>query len=207
LVRGTAGVKITKAIMIVLFLAGNSCAYYAGLRFGLLATGNSLLLALYSLYWKRRPWIGNIAVAVLGATCFIYGGLFQERWYLSLIPAGFAFLVHWAREIIKDLEDLPGDSQSGAATLPVVRGTVFSLYITRIILVCLALALPLPFLFKFYHFYYLAVSLPTVAVPVLGLIAVLRRPLDRQGYGRVSLVLKGIMITGILALISGRWLE
>jgi geranylgeranylglycerol-phosphate geranylgeranyltransferase len=203
LIQGSARVGQAVWLMSVLFGVGLLAAFLAGWRFFLFALANSCLLVVYSRYLKRRPWWGNLAVAALSSSCFIFGGMFYHRWTVSLIPAAFAFLVHWAREIIKDLEDREGDARAGAATLPLVKGQIFSQRLVQAILGYLLLALPLPLIWKIYNFYYLELSVLTVTIPALWIIVLLRRPRSRPVYGQISRMLKIIMLTGILSVILG----
>ena len=41
---------------------------------------------------------------------------------LGFVFGGFAFLLNWAREIVKDMEDTAGDKKLGARTIPLVFG-------------------------------------------------------------------------------------
>ena len=43
-------------------------------------------------------------------------------WYWAGGFGLFAFLLNWVREMVKDLEDMEGDDQMGARTLPIVAG-------------------------------------------------------------------------------------
>ena len=100
-----------------------------------------MLLYLYSRHWKRRPLTGNLAVAFLSALLLLIPWLFEvyirmdhpESWtafirysgFMNTVTGGFtgfAFLTTWIREMIKDMEDLPGDKAEGCRTLPITAG-------------------------------------------------------------------------------------
>jgi 4-hydroxybenzoate polyprenyltransferase len=96
----------------------------------------------YSVYFKRKAFVGNFIVSVLTAlvptTCGIYfhfTGLNQpyvsnnfwldylhEDYRLIFGMAIFAFLLNLAREIVKDIQDVKGDLELHATTLPIVFG-------------------------------------------------------------------------------------
>ena len=105
------------------------------------------ILWFYSVYFKRKPLIGNILVALLTAfvplTCGIYFHLvgldtmpqvethdlgnywlkvLYGNYYFLIGMALFAFLLNFAREIVKDIQDIRGDKESNAKTLPMVIG-------------------------------------------------------------------------------------
>ena len=90
------------------------------------------LLVAYNLYLKKVPLVGNVAVALLAGMTFITGGLaydpvFTFRLPGPLIPATFAFFFHLVREIVKDVQDIDGDSRLGVKSLPMVVGVSRSL--------------------------------------------------------------------------------
>ena len=105
---------------------------YVGL-FPLASTG----LFIYSRWLKRMPIWGNLLIAlycsgVAGIIWFAEREAFSElaiaeRSYMKIggilvTYLGFAFLTTLFREIIKDMEDVEGDTQGGFRTAPVVWG-------------------------------------------------------------------------------------
>lgn len=74
---------------------------------------------LYNAYLKRLSILGNLTVAGLTATSFLYGSLstgvaVPEKVVLFFI---IAFLANVGREISKGIRDLEGDSKAGICTL------------------------------------------------------------------------------------------
>jgi 4-hydroxybenzoate polyprenyltransferase len=83
----------------------------------------AFLLWLYSNRLKRSPFIGNLTVAVLtGFSIYLVAYFYQKSELLVLTYAIFAFFLNLIREIIKDIEDRPGDRKHGCRTLPIVIG-------------------------------------------------------------------------------------
>lgn len=94
------------------------------------------LLWSYSHSFKKSPLFGNVIVGMFCA--FVPGVLLVAEWpsisqikptslstqglILFLIYILFAFLTNIIREIIKDMQDLPGDLDQGCRTLPIVWG-------------------------------------------------------------------------------------
>ncbi|MFA7272897.1 MAG: geranylgeranylglycerol-phosphate geranylgeranyltransferase [Crocinitomicaceae bacterium] len=101
----------------------------------------------YSLYLKKQPLIGNFVIAGLTALVPILCGVhfyIQQSlvwtqstsqtafsyWFQALIADGnfimllafFAFVNNFAREIIKDMQDVEGDGKIAAKTLPILYG-------------------------------------------------------------------------------------
>lgn len=87
-----------------------------------LALINSIVLFLYAKYFKLSFLMGNFLVAYAAASTFVYGGIAANNIGNSLIIAIFAFLYTFLREIVKDAEDIEGDTKFGARTLAIKVG-------------------------------------------------------------------------------------
>jgi geranylgeranylglycerol-phosphate geranylgeranyltransferase len=85
---------------------------------------NSITLIAYAVRLKRTPFLGNVAVAYLTASVFLFGGAFAgiEGLVRNLSLAAITFLATVARELLKDAEDVDGDAAGGARTLPMIAG-------------------------------------------------------------------------------------
>jgi len=114
----------------------------------------------YSLYFKRKPLIGNIIVAGLTALVPILCGVHfyvqhqlpplekhtfisnLNYWIFNLGSKGhfiwilgfFAFSTNLSREIIKDIQDKSGDLLLKARTIPIIYGTKKSKWLASIFL-------------------------------------------------------------------------
>ncbi|RJP80199.1 MAG: geranylgeranylglycerol-phosphate geranylgeranyltransferase [Candidatus Zixiibacteriota bacterium] len=167
-----------------------------------LAAGITLIL--YSRYWKGVPLAGNLAVAFVAGLAFVFGGLAVGEPGNALWAAALAFGFHLGREIIKDMEDVPGDSAAGVGTLPVRYGLPAARGAVLLVFTLLAVLLPLPYYLGNYRSAYLAVALAGV-LPVLILAAALAwrwsRPEDLH---RLGVLLKWDMLAGLGALYLGR---
>jgi 4-hydroxybenzoate polyprenyltransferase len=94
------------------------------------------ILYMYATSFKQIPVLGNVVVALLLSTSIIIIGLFdilpaidadnrfrmKEAFSILMDYAIFAFIINLIREIVKDLEDMDGDYQSGINTLPITIG-------------------------------------------------------------------------------------
>lgn len=88
------------------------------------AAFNSVLLFLYAYYLKATPLAGNVCVAFLTGSTFLFGGAAAGVAGLlaNQVPFWLSFLVSMSREIAKDIEDMAGDRAGGARTLPILAG-------------------------------------------------------------------------------------
>jgi len=95
-----------------------------------------LLLFLYSKYLNRIPLLGNITVAFLTGLVFIFGGVVVRNPSVAIIPAVFAFLINFIREIVKDMQDVEGDKKSSVNTFPIQFGFNKSKFIILFLYCC-----------------------------------------------------------------------
>jgi geranylgeranylglycerol-phosphate geranylgeranyltransferase len=93
-----------------------------------IATANSVLLYFYARNLKTTLLMGNICVAYLTGSTFLFGGSVYgfAGMALTYIPFWLSSLATMSREIMKDIEDMKGDSKAGARTLPILAGEKLS---------------------------------------------------------------------------------
>src|SRR3989442_1457891 len=90
----------------------------------LVGLGALAVMIVYSPVLKRRavPGGGNVAVALVAGLPLFYGALAVGRPAAGLVPWTLAGWIHLVREIVKDLDDAPGDRALGRRTLPIALG-------------------------------------------------------------------------------------
>ncbi len=152
-------------------------------------------LILYNTYLKRVPLIGNLTVSVLGGLAFLYGGAAVQVISAPWLIAGFAFLFHLGRELLKDLEDSAGDSQLSGGTVPLSWGENIARILITSIFAILIIATPLPALLGMYSSIYLSLIL----LLNLLLIFVLIRLWQKGALGYLNNLLKAGMLLGLAA--------
>ena len=85
---------------------------------------NSGILVAYAAKFKKMALLGNIAVAYLSGSIFLFGGAFSG-WdgFIIMIPiATITFFAMISRELFKAAEDIEGDKAGGADSLPLRIG-------------------------------------------------------------------------------------
>jgi geranylgeranylglycerol-phosphate geranylgeranyltransferase len=168
-----------------------------------MAAGAVLLLVCYNALLKRLPLVGNVAVALLLGLALLYGGWAVGAPAASLVGAAFAFLTTLAREVVKDLEDAPGDALLGARTLPVRYGPEAAVGVVLLTLALTVAATPLPFALLDYSGLYLLLVLLADAF-LLRTGWILLKPGAGRGAGDASHTLKVAMAAGLSALALAR---
>lgn len=117
------GAQATAAILLALglweaFVAGG-CATL------LFAAANAVGLVAYEATFKRMGLPGNVTIGLLVASTFAFGavaaGIAPADWGVLWLLIAMAFLANAAREILKDVEDMPADSGE-RDTLPLRAG-------------------------------------------------------------------------------------
>lgn len=182
---------------IALALAALTCAGMVSQLHFLATIIPLFLLIIYALFLKGTPLAGNIMVSILVAYALLFGGLNSPQSAHLIIPALLAFLLNLAREIIKDLQDKPGDSAAGIATtaslsLSVIKAIIFS--ITFLYLAILFIP------FGLHHFgrsYALICAFIIVPLQIAWLWLFFRK---EQKLSLISLLIKIEMAVGLLAM-------
>ncbi len=174
-------------------------------------------LYMYATSLKQNLLIGNIIVALLLSFSVVIIGIFdlypitQESNQLQMATlfsilldyALFAFMINFIREIVKDIEDMDGDYNSGMSTLPILLGKertakiVFGLTFIPIALLI----------------YYMNENLMEVQLVIVYLLLFVLAPLlyflikiwnakTKKDFKHLSLVLKLVLLFGILSVVA-----
>jgi geranylgeranylglycerol-phosphate geranylgeranyltransferase len=189
---------------ILLFLLGVSLSFWIRPLSILVAVSACGLLVLYSSVLKKRFLWGNLTVSLVSASAFFYGGIATDDFALSLIPSAFALLFHLGREILKDLEDLKGDSASGASTLAITLGVDFSLGISASVFLTLIVLTILPYALDLFSLLYLALVL-AVDLVLVYVVWSMRQDRSSANLHRLSNILKADMLLGLAAIYFGKF--
>jgi 4-hydroxybenzoate polyprenyltransferase len=158
------------------------------------------LLWLYSNNLKRQPLIGNLVVSILtGLSIFLLSFLYEQYLPLVMTYSLFAFFMTLIREIVKDMEDMKGDTTFGCKTLPIVWGirkTKSFLYGTILVFSFLVLWLDYQQL-KISWIYFI----PLLFVPMSILFYRLLKADTKKEFYQLSQLCKIIMLLGICSMI------
>jgi geranylgeranylglycerol-phosphate geranylgeranyltransferase len=188
-----------------LFLLGILLGALVNLPAFIIAFFSAVLLYLYSARLKRTLLWGNLSASLVTALAFIYGGVAVNRFYESLIPAGFSFLFHLGREIIKDTQDVAGDAANNAVTLPIHAGEKIALKTATGIFVLLVFLTLLPYFFKIYGVYYLLTVVVGVDLVIVGVLISVWRDSSPKNLRKMSNLLKADMLVGLVAIFLGTY--
>jgi len=169
----------------------------------IIASLASMLTYVYSARLKNTSFWGNFLVALLTSLAFIYGGVAVGRVKESLIPALFSFFFHFGREILKDIQDMEGDSKSGLNTFPLKYGIEPSLKLAGFSFGLLIILTFLPFLYEIYNLIYFIVVLLGVDLLLVYTMISARRDSGSANLKRLNTLLKFDMLVGLFSMYLG----
>ena len=190
---------------IVLFFIGIIIGWLINWQAFAISLFSSFLLFLYSSRLKRTVLWGNLTVSLVTALAFIYGGVAVNRLSFAVIPAVFSFFYHLGREIIKDAEDIEGDSARQIITLPIRYGKTAALKLATLIYAILIVLTLVPYGLEIFGIYYLIIVLAIVNLVVIYVLISLWRDSSSKNLSRLSIILKLNMFVGLMAIYCGQF--
>ncbi len=184
----------------ILSLSGLIIGFYLDFYIGIINFLAISLLWFYSERFKRKAFIGNFLVAALTAISLLILGIYYRiNIEFILIYSIFAFFISLIREIIKDIEDIRGDSKYNCQTLPIiwgVRKTKILIYILigvfYLLLLSIAFGIQNP---------YLLLLFGASAIPFVWLSYKIYLADKKRDFTLLSRVCKIIMMIGISSMV------
>ena len=165
---------------------------------------SSVLLYLYSARLKKIPLLGNITVAYLTGLAFIFGGISVNNVRGAFIPAIFAFFINFIRELIKDMEDIEGDTKVGLLTFSMRFGMKASiLFITFLTITLIAFTF-YPFIKNIYSIEFFVLAMLIVNPILVYFLKLLYEKDVTKNLNKLSNMLKLDMLIGLLAIYLGK---
>jgi geranylgeranylglycerol-phosphate geranylgeranyltransferase len=196
----TAGLflAISLALMFFLSLAGGFVVILA-----------LVLLTLYNIKLKHVGYVGNMIVSLLGGAVLIFGGLahgVEEALSLPgpVVAAVFAFLIHFGREIIKDIGDREGDAVAGSQTAA-ASGSMWVpmaiAYTSFALMIFLSVTV---YITGWFDRAYLVLAVFGVDLPLVIICIWLAVMPSRRRFVLTASLIKFLMLPGIVALVAGK---
>ena len=203
-----------------LSVAGIAIGFYLDLTTHVTLLGLSnlicaFLLFIYSVSLKKQLLSGNILISLLTAWTVLVVTWCEARFLFSatvsisriiritVLYAGFAFVISIIREAIKDMEDIEGDFRFGCKTMPIVWGVNASKIYTAVWITILAIALLLLqiYVLQFRWWFTALYCLLFVFIPLIDVFRKLFKARTAADFHKLSSTVKFIMFTGILSMI------
>lgn len=182
---------------------GAIAAYYTNLNYFLLFILSAVILVFYALFFSKYKIIGNILISFLVALSplIVYIMLFDywttdynfERLVIIYGYVIMAFILNWIREIIKDMEDIPGDQKFERKSLPIVFGIGVSKLFVALLFIMFVVFFTGATAY-FFHFIF------TIILQIIAFIFAyyLINAEEKSDFTRLSTFIKIIMFVGLL---------
>ncbi len=174
-----------------------------------IVAGALVLVTWYNLALKHTAFFGNVAVSLLAAFTFILGG--AEGGYNSIaampgaaVGAALAFLMHLAREIVKDIEDQAGDTMVGGGTAVLKFGSGTAIAAVWLVFLALTAGSVGVYVAGWFNGAYLILVLGLVVLPLGVMLSWMSLSPNRHRCRLVSIILKLQMLIGAVALVIGK---
>ena len=178
-----------------------------------------LLLWLYSTNFKKQLLIGNVIISMLTSWVILF--LFFSKtplsvdniisadhkeirlFRLTMLYAGFAFIISLIREVLKDMEDRIGDARYGCKTMPIVWGLPASKVFVAVWIIVLAGTLVILQLYVLAYEWWLSIvyCLLAIVAPLMIVLSKLAAAQSQKDFHLLSRYVKAIMFTGILSML------
>ena len=168
---------------------------------GIIGSINVFILIWYAKTLKRTVLLGNLSIAYLTGSTFLFGAsFFGTDGIIIMLPlALLSFLATAAREIVKDIEDIKGDAQDGAMTFPIKYGEKPAAYLAAAFGFLAVLLSPLP--------YFMGIMTKTYfIVLIFGIFSFLYAIyilLNKKNYAESSKFFKIAMFAALAAFVAG----
>ena len=207
LASGRVGKRSAWILWGAVSVLGVALGFWASAIHGVIALLSVVLLWAYSAFVKQTVLLGNLTVAVVVTLGVVYGGLAlgpptEALWAGCVL----AFWILFAREIAKDVQDVEGDRDGGAQTLPVRWGSRKSLRLVVAMIAAAICLLPVVAVWVGEAFFVYGIA---IAIALLSAWWVSLSPMSDDVAprlaARVSSALKVALGVGILALALARW--
>jgi 4-hydroxybenzoate polyprenyltransferase len=182
-----------------------------------------VLLWVYSTNFKKQLLIGNLLISFLTAWVILIlffskaplqlnkvlaSGTNEIRFFrLTILYASFAFIISLIREVIKDVEDRVGDAKYGCRTIPIVWGLTATKVFVAVWLVVLIAVLIIVQLYVLPMGWWESIVYCVVAIiaPLIWVFIKLLTAQSEKDFGKLSTVVKIVMLTGIVSMIFFRY--
>ena len=205
------------AIAIALYVAHSIGSWRLALIHFVCAGG----LWFYSTSFKRQFLIGNVVIALFTALVPLIAVIYEmipiyreylpvdenlsfiSVWEYTIALAFFAFITTLLREIIKDIEDVGGDTEYGCKTMPILLGIKATKNIAMFIAfltICCLVFIQLEFL-KLEDYISLVYFIVALQLPLLFLIYKIKKASAKKEFRFAGNLSKFIMLMGIIYLL------
>jgi geranylgeranylglycerol-phosphate geranylgeranyltransferase len=171
---GRISLNVAAIYATILFIIATIMSLLIGIIPGIIVVLSAILMFLYAYKLKKSCLIGNLSIAFLTGLCFVFAGVVLQTVYLSILLGFYAFLMTMAREIVKDMEDVEGDSMEGANTFPIKFGMKSSSILAAFFMILASLTSPALYFIGIFNILYLIILVFAIIIFLIGALSILK---------------------------------
>jgi len=181
-----------------------------------------LLLFAYSISLKKKLLVGNVLISLLTAwvilVCFLcyhrslgcnhcepfeWAAGLRRFTRISILYAGFAFVISLIREVVKDMEDIEGDKKYGCKTIPISWGIPAAKVFVAVWLVVLIgmISIVQVYVLQLGWYWSAVYSIILIIAPLVWILRKIYQAQVPKDYHQLSTVIKLVMLSGLLSMI------
>lgn len=199
--------KISLGSALVYYFVLNSVALFLVIQTNIyafmIALISVIVIFFYSYKLKSKGLVGNFVVGFMTGLAFIFGGVIGENVVPLLFPFILGLLINFAREILKDVEDIEGDRIKNLQTFPIIYGEDKAIKIFSILIGITIVSTFIPYFLNIYNVYYLLIILLVVDLPLVYSIKIVSKKPTKAELRKINEFIKYEMIFGLIAIYVG----
>ena len=171
---GRISLRTALIYSVSLFVISTIMAFIIGIVPGIIVVLSAVLMYLYAYKLKTSCLIGNLSIAFLTGLCFVFGGVVLNAVGLSILLGIYAFLMTMAREIVKDMEDVEGDSIEGASTFPIKYGMRTASIVAAAFMVIASVTSPILYFIGIFNIIFLIILVFAIYIFISCAVSILK---------------------------------
>ncbi len=205
LVTGDVNPKTALTLFILFAATGSVTALWLPTLAAIIAIIITLpLMIYYNTTLKSLPLVGNAVIALILGLVFLFSGAALGNITPMIIPACLAFGLTFLRELIKDIEDIEGDTKANLNTFPTRYGVKKAKHLALLLLLIVAVSVLIPWWVGLYNVEYLFIILAGIEIPLLIIGWLFYQNFETERYaGLAAKLLKFSTIAGVVAIYLG----
>lgn len=158
------------------------------------------LIWFYSHKLKKYPVIGNLTAAFLAILPFFGILMYFKNFYEVIFAhATFLYLLILTRELIKDLENIPGDLVNNYRTIPVMFGEQVSKWLITVL--TFLTVIPVYLLIDVYDVGYMDIYFYIGMIFIIYFLVLLWKAETQKEYLMLHNILKLLIVTGVFCIV------
>ncbi len=161
-----------------------------------------VIMMFYSMWGKKKGFLGNLMVSTCIALPFIYGGLLSGQVWASFSFSLIAFLSNTGREVTKGIVDIQGDKSAGVNTVAVVYGATRAADVATLFFIAAVASSVIPVYLSLVSYWYIPFVLMTDVGLIVSSYQIVADP-SRKTSRSIKTRILYLMLIGLIGFATG----